>query len=179
MPNMQVYRPADATETAASYAVALHSKTTPTLLALTRQGTGKLKEGSYDGAKRGGYVLSDNSPDGEAPALILMATGSEVDVIVGAAEQLRTDGTTVRTVSMPCWEVFEAQPAEYKESVLPKAVGRERRLSVEAAAALGWSRYADHSVSIEQFGRSGPGDEVLAYFGFTPDNVASRARELL
>lgn len=179
MPNMQVFRPADATETAAAYAVALHAKTTPTLLVLTRQGTGKLAEGSYDGAKRGGYVLSDNSPDGEAPQLLLIATGSEVDVIVGAAERLRGDGLTVRTVSLPCWEVFEAQSTEYKESVLPPAVGRERRLSVEAAASFGWSRYADHSVSIEQFGRSGPGDEVLAYFGFTPEVVADRARALV
>lgn len=179
MPNMQVFRPADATETAAAYAVALHAKTTPTLLVLTRQGTGKLAEGSYDGAKRGGYVLSDNSPDGEAPQLVLIATGSEVDVIVGAAERLRGDGITVRTVSLPCWEVFEAQSAEYKESVLPPAVGRERRLSVEAAASFGWSRYADHFVSIEQFGRSGPGDEVLAYFGFTPEAVADRARALV
>lgn len=179
MPNMQVFRPADATETAAAYAVALHAKTTPTLLVLTRQGTGKLAEGSYDGAKRGGYVLSDNSPDGEAPQLLLIATGSEVDVIVGAAERLREDGLTVRTVSLPCWEVFEAQSSEYKESVLPSAVGRERRLSVEAAASFGWSRYADHFVSIEQFGRSGPGDEVLAYFGFTPEVVADRARALV
>lgn len=177
MPNMQVFRPADATETAAAYAVGLHAKTTPTLLVLTRQGTGKLDEGSYDGAKRGGYVLSDNSPDGESPQLLLIATGSEVDVIVGAAKRLRADGLTVRTVSLPCWEVFEAQPAEYKEAVLPPAVGRERRLSVEAAAAFGWSRYADHAVSIEQFGRSGPGEEVLAYFGFTPD-AAKRKPEV-
>jgi len=179
LPNMHVYRPADATETAAAYASALHFKATPTLLVLTRQGVSKLDDASYDGAKRGGYVLSDNSADGASPQLILMATGSEVEVIVGAAEQLRADGTTVRVVSLPCWEVFEAQSAEYKESVLPKAVGRERRLSVEAAAGLGWCRYADHALSIDEFGRSGPGDEVLAYFGFTSDNVAKRARSLL
>eukprot|EP00168_Porphyra_purpurea_P021149 TRINITY_DN926_c0_g1_i1.p1 TRINITY_DN926_c0_g1~~TRINITY_DN926_c0_g1_i1.p1 ORF type:complete len:544 (-),score=245.54 TRINITY_DN926_c0_g1_i1:313-1944(-) len=179
LPNMHVYRPADATETAAAYASAILFKATPTLLVLTRQGVSKLEDASYDGAKRGGYVLSDNSAGGASPQLILMATGSEVEVIVGAAEQLRADGTTVRVVSLPCWEVFEAQSAEYKESVLPKAVGRERRLSVEAAAGFGWSRYADHAVSIEEFGRSGPGDEVLAYFGFTADNVAKRARALL
>lgn len=159
--------------------MALQAKTTPTLLTLTRQGTGKLADGSYEGAKRGGYMLSDKSADGEDPQLILMATGSEVDDIVGAAERLCADGATVRTVSVPCWDVFEAQPADYKESVLPRFVGRERRLSVEAAASLGWSRYADHAVAIDQFGRSGPGAEVLAYFGYTPDSVADRACALL
>ena len=120
-------------------------------------------------------MLVDESRPGDLD-LVLVGTGSEVSLCVTAADALAAEGRSVRVVSFPCWELFDAQPAEYRESVLPKGVPT---LAVEAGASFGWDRYADDVVAIDHYGASAPGSKVLAEFGFTPDNVAARARALL
>lgn len=177
MPNINMYRPADPVEVAAAYAVGVESRKTPTIIALTRQGTKKLENGSYEGAKKGAYVLSDNSSGGAAD-LCLMATGSEVDLAVDAAEELRKSGKTVRVVSMPCWERFELQDESYKQSVLPDAIPLTKRLSVEAMSSFGWAKYAGSQVSIDTFGASGPGPAVMKLFNMTVENVVAKASAL-
>jgi transketolase len=132
---------------------------------------------SIEGVAKGAYILSDS--DG-TPELILIGTGSETQLCVKAAEQLRGEGKKVRVVSMPSWELFEAQDAQYRESVLPKAV--TKRLSVEAGTSFGWSKYTGTeggSVSIDTFGASAPGPVCMENFGFTVDNVVAKAKELL
>ncbi len=125
---------------------------------------------------KGAYILVDC--DG-TPDLILMGTGSEVQLCVGAAEKLSGEGKKVRVVSMPCWEIFEEQDDSYKESVFPKAV--KKRVSVEAAASFGWTKYVGMEgacVSIDRFGASAPGAVVMEQFGFTVDNVVATAKKL-
>lgn len=174
MPNHYMYRPADPTETAAAYAVGVASRTTPTTIALTRQKTTVLEGKSFEGAKKGGYVLSDDG----SPDVILIATGSEVGLIVDAAKELRTKGKKVRVVSMPCLERFEEQDKSYHQSVLPDSVPRSKRVVVEAASKFGWSAYADNFVCIDKFGVSAPGPVGMEYFGITVDNVVKTASAL-
>jgi transketolase len=174
MPNLRVIRPADANETAHAVRLAIEHDG-PTALILSRQ-TVPVLEGTADRAgdvARGAYVLvsSDDDPD-----VVLIGTGSEVSVCVEAAALLAGDGISVRVVSMPCWELFEDQDTDYQDEVLPPDAPV---LSVEAASSFGWSRWADDSVAIDHFGASAPGSEVLAEFGYTPDNVAERSRQLL
>jgi transketolase len=174
MPQLRVIRPADANETAEAWKVAVESDG-PTALVLSRQGLPVL-DGTAGGDRvvRGGYVLRDPT-DGD-PQVVLVATGSEVWVCLAAAESLTGAGTRVRVVSLPCWDLFEAQSEQYRQSVLPSAVPT---LSVEAATTFGWSRWADDSLGIDHFGASAPGEVVLEQFGFTPENVAARARALV
>ena len=158
-------------------AIAKAKENAPTLLALTRQAVPNLAGSAIDKVALGAYTLVDC--DG-TPDLILMGTGSEVQLCVGAAEQLAAAGKKVRVVSMPSWELFEAQDAAYKESVLPKAV--TKRLSVEAAASFGWHKYVGtegDTVSIDTFGASAPGGVCLEKFGFSVDNVLAKAKALL
>lgn len=177
MPNHNMYRPADPIETAAAYAVAVESRNRPTTLALTRQKTTILKNGSYEGAKKGGYVLSDNSNG--TPDLILMATGSEVSLIVDAAEELRKGGKSVRVVSMPCLDIFDEQDQSYRESVLPSSVPRSKRIAVEAGTSYSWYKYADNFACIDDFGVSAPGDAKMSeHFGLTIPNIVSMAKAL-
>jgi transketolase len=174
MPGLRVIRPADANESSQALRIALTSKG-PTALILSRQSIPVL-EGtatSSSAVARGAYVLR---PGGEDPDLVLVGTGSEVSVCVAAAELLESEGVSVRVVSMPSWDLFEEQDEDYQDSVLGDGIPV---LSVEAATSFGWSRWADDSVSIESFGLSGPGAEVLAAFGFTPENVAARAISLV
>jgi len=184
MPGLLVIRPADANETAAAWRVAVAADG-PVALVLTRQDVPVLAGTSAEGVARGAYVLGQ--PDGGAggrpgdgaggqPDIILIGTGSEVGVCVAAAELLARDGVAARVVSMPSWELFEAAGREYQASVLPAPVPR---LAVEAAASFGWARFADDVVAIDRFGASAPGERVLAELGYTPENVATRARELL
>jgi transketolase len=175
MPQLRVIRPADANEVAHAWRIAIES-TGPTALLLTRQSVPVLagtKE-AVDGVAKGAYVLVE--PDGGPPDVVLIGTGSEVSVCIDAAQLLAADTIRARVVSMPSWELFALQPDSYHDAVLPPGV---RRLAVEAASPFGWERWADATVSIDHFGASAPGDEVLANFGFTPDNVAARARELI
>jgi transketolase len=176
MPNLRVVRPADANETALAWR--LHIDTDgPTAIVLARQNSpvlvGTAERGAV-GLARGAYVLVDEA--GDRPELVLVGTGSEVSLCVNAAEVLTAEGRSVRVVSFPCWELFDAQPADYQASVLPKGVPT---LAVEAGSSFGWDRYADDTVAIDHYGASAPGGTVLAEFGFTSDNVAARARALL
>ena len=172
IPGLRLIRPADANETAAAWRVAIEGDG-PTLLALTRQDLPVLDGTDADGVARGAYVLSDDPGE---PAVVLLGTGSEVSVCVEAAEILRSEGRSVRVVSMPSWDLFGAETFDYQESVLPAGVPT---LAVEAGVSLGWDRWADASVSIDRFGASAPGREVLERMGYTGENVAERARELI
>ncbi|TVQ20786.1 MAG: transketolase [Leptolyngbya sp. DLM2.Bin15] len=177
IPNLIVMRPADGNEVSGAYKVAVEKQDGPTLIAFSRQNLPNLVGSSIDSVAKGAYVLSDS--DG-TPDLILIGTGSEVHLCVEAAKQLQAEGKKVRVVSMPSWEMFDAQDASYKESVLPKAV--TKRLAVEAGSTFGWCRYvgsAGDVIGIDTFGASAPGDVCLEKFGFTVDNVLAKAKALL
>jgi transketolase len=181
IPNLTVIRPADANETAFAWRVALEARDRPIALVLSRQALPTLDRSRYapaDGLRGGAYVLSD-APDGK-PELILMASGSEVDLIVAAAERLKTEGVAVRCVSIPSWELFDARSQLNRDAVLPPSV--TARLAVEAGVAQGWRRYVGDSgdvLSVDRFGASAPGNEMLRGYGFTVENVCVRARALL
>ncbi len=186
IPNLTVIRPADANETAVAWKVALRTRDRPVLLVLTRQDLATLDRSVYasaEGLARGAYVLKDYSP-GDAkdcrPALILMASGSEVGLILAAAERLRDDGMAVRCVSMPSWELFEAEPQAYRDDVLPPHV--TARLAVELGVSQGWQRYVGERgdmLGVERFGASAPADVLLREYGFSVENVVARAKALL
>ncbi|KHE73074.1 transketolase [Halobacillus sp. BBL2006] len=181
MPNLSVIRPADGNETSAAWRLALESNTTPNALVLTRQGLPTLEgtlEKAYEGVKHGAYILSDS--DKEEPDAILLASGSEVQLIVEAQSELKKKGYDVRVVSVPSFDRFNAQNAEYKEKVLPSSV--RHRLAVEMAASFGWERYVglDGTVlGIDKFGASAPGNTVIENYGFTVDNVVKHAENLM
>jgi transketolase len=179
IPFLWFIRPADATETVGAWKAALEREDGPVALALSRQKLPTLEGAQRDGVARGAYVLWESDEANGAPDLILIGTGSEVHVALAAAKQLAEQGTHARVVSMPCWELFEAQPHEYRDEVLPPDV--KARLSVEAGVALGWRQWVGDegdSISIEHFGASAPGDIVLKEFGYTADNVVARALAL-
>ena len=179
IPQLNVFRPADGNETSAAYKVAVESKNHPTLLALSRQGLPQLEGSSIEKAEKGGYVLSCGFPPNELD-LILIGTGSEVQLCVKAADILKAEGKKVRVVSIPCWKVFEAQSDEYKESVLPKAI--KNRVAVEAGTTFGWQRYTGDNgaiVGIDTFGASAPGGVALDKFGFNVDNVVAVAKKVM
>jgi transketolase len=174
IPGLRLIRPADANETAAAWAVAVDGDG-PTVLALSRQDLPVLEGTDPEGVSRGAYVLTDDG-EGDEPDLVLVGTGGEVWVCAEAAELLRAEGHSVRVVSMPSWDLFAAEDFEYQDEVLPAGIPT---LAVEAGVSLGWDRWADASVSIDTFGASAPGSEVLERMGYTPENVAERGRELL
>lgn len=174
-PNCYVVRPADSLETLEAWKLALARKGAPWALVLTRQKVPFL--GARDAAvSRGAYVLSD--ADGGNPDLLLIATGSEVSLAVDAKKILQDKGVRVRVVSMPCWELFDAQPQSYRDEVLPPSIAA--RMSIEAGATLGWAKYVGDrgfAFGIDHFGTSAPGADVARSFGFTPENVANVALE--
>jgi transketolase len=180
-PNLTVIRPADANETVEAWKIAITHRDGPTALVLTRQALPTLDRSLADSASelaKGAYVLSDFG-DGE-PELILMASGSEVSLIYDAAAKLAVNGISVRAVSFPSWELFEAQDEAYREAVLPKHI--RKRLAVEAGAGLGWERYVGFEgavMSMERFGASAPAEVLFEKFGFTVDNVVAKAQEVL
>jgi len=179
IPQLWFVRPADATETAGAWKVALERDDGPVALALSRQKLPTLEETRREGVERGAYVLWESAEANGLPDLILIATGSEVHVALEAALKLDEQGVHGRVVSMPCWELFEAQPSEYRDDVLPPDA--KARLSVEAGVALGWKQWVGDegdSISIEHFGASAPGNVVLEKFGYTADNVIARALAL-
>ena len=181
IPNLSVIRPADANETAQCWAAALEHKAAPKGLALSRQGLPVLKgtkEKAPEGVRRGAYILVEASTD--TPDVILLATGSEVQLAVEAAEQLEAEGTATRVVSAPCLEWFDEQDAAYRESVLPSAV--RARVSVEAGVPQPWHKYTGtfgRTVSLEHFGASAPASTLFEQFGFTAEAVADAARAAL
>jgi transketolase len=179
IPNLWFMRPADATETVGAWKVALEREGGPVALALSRQKLPVLEHSSVEGVGRGAYTVWESEEANGLPDLILMSTGSEVHVAVEAAQRLDGDGVRARVVSMPCWELFEAQGREYRDEVLPPDV--RARISVEAGVAFGWSAWVGDegdSISIEHFGASAPGATVLEKFGYSVDNVVTRALAL-
>jgi transketolase len=177
-PNLVVIRPADAVETADSWKVALARTDGPTVLALTRQKLPILEEtGRAAGTSRGAYVLREAK--GGNPAVILMASGSEVHPVLKAADLLEREDIPARVVSFPSWELFAQQDAAYRESVLPAAV--TARLAVEAGAGQGWEKWTGDRggiLSIDRFGASAPMAVLQEKFGFTPENIAARAKDI-
>ena len=174
IPNLTVLRPADGNEVAAAWKVIVDGDG-PVALILSRQNTPVLStsaDRAMDGVARGGYVVRD----AEAPDAVVVATGTEVAVAVAAAEALEADGVSVRVVSLPSWELFEAQDGAYRDAVLPPGVPT---VSVEAGVTAGWSRYAQASVGIDRFGASAPGGVVLDQLGINPAHVAETVRSLL
>ena len=177
MPGLYVYRPADAVETAECWALALQRRDAPSLLALTRQALPLLRHdaASENRSARGAYVLAEGS---HARVVTLLATGSEVSIAMAAREMLARDGLVAAVVSMPCWELFEAQPQAYRTAVL----GSTPRVAVEAAVQFGWERWLGPRgafVGMTGFGASAPGEALFPHFGITPEKVAQAARSLL
>jgi transketolase len=181
IPSLLVFRPADANEVVETWRTIMPLRHEPVALVLTRQAVPTLDRTTYapaSGVARGGYVLAD-AADGD-PEVILMASGSEVSLVVSAYEALAADGIRARVVSMPCWELFDEQPQEYRDSVLPPLV--TARVAVEQAATMGWDRYVGSGgavIGMHTFGHSAPLKALLGMFGFTPDAVERVARERL
>lgn len=180
VPNMTVIRPADANEVSSAWKAALLHKDGPVALVLTRQNLpvfDRSRVASAEGVMKGAYILSDCNG---TPDIILMATGSEVQLILKAQEILANERIKARVISFPSWELFEQQSAEYKESVLPASV--RKRLAVEAGVSFGWRRYTTDEGSvlgIDRFGESAPGNELMKEFGFTVENVVNKTRKLV
>jgi transketolase len=181
IPNLIVIRPGDANETAVAWRVALQSKGNPVALALTRQSVPTIDRSQFasaDGLEQGAYILKD-VPNGK-PDIILLASGSEVQLIIEAGQKLAERGIRCRLVSMPSWELFEAQPLEYRKSILPPTINA--RLAVEAGVPQGWHRYiGDHGdvIAVDRFGVSAPSSQVMREYGFNVDNVCQKAKALL
>jgi len=176
IPNFVVFRPCDAKETAAGWYAAMSRKSSPTALILTRQNLPQLEMTGKD-ALKGAYVILDS---GKKPEIILMASGSEVQLVYEAGKQLMEKGVAVRVVSMPSWELFEEQDDSYKKSVFPPDV--TKRLAVEAASSFGWHKYTGLEgdiISLDRFGESAPAELLFKKFGFTVENVLERALRLL
>jgi transketolase len=179
MPNMSVWRPCDTVETAVAWKYGLENETGPTSLVLTRQGLPHQERTADQIADiaRGGYTLRDCEG---TPDILLIATGSEVELAMGAADALADDGVKACVVSMPSTDVFDAQDAEYRESVLPAAVGA--RVAIEAGVTEGWWRFVGTQgrvIGLDRFGESAPANELFEHFGFTTDNVVAVAKDLL
>ncbi|MEB3320338.1 MAG: transketolase [Cyanobium sp.] len=176
IPNMLVIRPGDGNETSGAYKVALANRHRPTVLFLSRQAMANQANSNADHVAKGGYILEDSNG---SPDLIIIGTGTELELCTKAAAQLRAEGRNVRVVSMPCVELFEEQDSAYRESVLPAAC--RKRLVVEASSSFGWHKYTGFegdTVSIDRFGASAPGPLLMDKFGFTVDNVVAKAKAL-
>lgn len=177
MPNINVFRPADATETATAWYSAITSKNTPTVLALSRQNLPQI-EGSSKEALKGGYIIAESIK--AKPDAIIIASGSEVSLAVDAKKELMEKGFDIRVVSMPCMDIFEQQSDEYKEKILPQTV--EKRLVVEAGSSICWGKYLGFkgkSVTIDTFGASAPANVLFKKYGFTVENVVNKALSML
>ena len=178
MPNFITYRPADSTETAAGWYIALTSKKTPVGLILTRQNVPQCISSDREGALKGGYIISKEAK--QTPDAIVIATGSEVEPALRAKEQLLKEGYDIRVVSMPSMELFDIQSAEYKESVLPSSV--KKRIAVEALAEFGWGKYVGldgTTITMNRFGESAPAKVLFEKYGFTPENIAKQVKKIL
>jgi transketolase len=176
---MSVIRPGDANETVDAWRATMRHVKGPVGLVLSRQNLPVLdRSGARGDLSRGAYVLADSS--GGAPKVILIATGSELQLAVEGRRKLEAEGIPTRVVSMPCWEFFEAQPAEYRDDVLPPAV--RARVSIEAGVTFGWSKWVGDggvSLGVDRFGASAPGEVVMREYGFTADRVVALARGLV
>ncbi|WML43811.1 transketolase [Neobacillus sp. PS3-40] len=181
MSNLCIIRPADGNETAAAWKLAMESTNKPTALVLTRQDLPTIKDtdkNAYEGVSKGAYVISP--AEKSTPDALILATGSEVGLAVDAQKELASAGIDVSVISMPSWDRFDAQPKEYKDSVLPKQV--KYRLGIEMGSSLGWHKYVGDEgdiLAIDQFGASAPGEKVMEEYGFTTKNVVARVKALL
>jgi transketolase len=172
---MDVWRPCDAAESAVAWSAALERANGPTALLFTRQNVPAPRRGSLDGMARGAYVLSDAA----SPRAVIIATGSEVQLALAAQQALAGEGVAVRVVSMPSTSVFDRQPQDYRDSVLPRQVPR---VAVEAGVTDFWRKYVGLEgavVGIDRFGESAPAADLFKHFGFTPDNVVKAVRSVL
>jgi transketolase len=180
MPNMTCIRPADANETTAAWRFAIEHKSGPVALLLTRQKLPTIDRTKYPSAEnltKGAYILVENS---SSPDILLIGTGSEVQLALGAYEQLIKEGIKVRVISMPSWELFERQSNDYRDSVLPPSV--KKRIAVEAAVSMGWEKYVGDGgriIGLNKFGTSAPVNEIFKYYGFTIENVLKTVKEIL
>ncbi len=178
-PNLVVIRPADAAETVEAWRTALEHRDGPVVLVLTRQKLPVLdrtRYGAADGTRRGAYVLFEPS---EPCVAVLIATGSEVALALDAAARLLDQGIPTRVVSMPSWELFEAQPAAYRDEVLPPDI--RARVSIEAGASMGWARYTTDdglTIGLDHFGASAPASELFAQFGFTVEHAVEAVKHV-
>jgi transketolase len=176
MPNILTIRPCGGNETAGAYMAAVMKKDGPSIIVASRQGMPNYDGCTADGVQKGAYVVSDS--DG-TPSHILIGTGTELVIAMGAAEMLRKEGLNPRVVSMPCTELYDMQSAEYKESVLPAAV--TKRVSIEAGSTLGWERYvgsAGKAIGVDKFGASAPAEVIYKEYGLTPEAMAEAAKAL-
>ena len=180
IPNITVIRPADANETVQAWRVALEHTGGPVAIILTRQGVPVIDQEKYtkaDELEKGAYILSESETN---PQIILIGTGSEVQLIIAAQQKLKEQNIEARVVSMPSWELFEKQDAAYKEKIFPQAL--RKRLAVEAGSPIGWHKYVTDEgdvLGIDTFGHSAPAEDLFKLFGFTVDNVVIRAKKLL
>jgi transketolase len=180
IPGLLFIRPADANETAQAWRVAIEHKDGPVAIILTRQGLPVIDQEKYPSAKnleKGAYIIKDCEG---VPDVLILASGSEVSISIKAGEMLQAEGIKARVVSFPCWELFDKQPKEYKDSVLPNNV--KARVSVEAGVNLGWEKFIGldgASVSIEKFGASAPGPILMEKYGFTPENIVKNVKSIL
>jgi transketolase len=183
IPHLWVIRPADANETSVAWKVALQREDGPVAILLSRQDVPVLdrrETSSAEGLERGAYVVWESPESERQPDVLLIATGAEVAPTLAAARSLGDRDINARVVSMPCWELFELQPQEYRDDVLPPEV--RARLAVEPGSSLGWWRWVGDGgdvIGIERFGASAPGGQVLEKFGFSADAIEARALELL
>ncbi|WKA05497.1 hypothetical protein VitviT2T_023460 [Vitis vinifera] len=178
MPNILMLRPADGTETAAAYKIAVLNRKRPSVLALGRRDVSQLRGTSIEGVEKGGYIVTDNS-SGNKPDVILIGTGSELEIAAKAADELRKEGKAVRVVSLVCWALFDEQSDAYKESVLPAAVSA--RVSVEAASTFGWEKFVGSkgkSIGIDRFGASAPALKLYKELGVTAEAVIAAAKSI-
>jgi transketolase len=176
MPNIYMMRPCGGTETAGAYKFAVEKRDAPTVLALSRQGMPNYDGCTMEGVGKGGYVVSDCEG---TPSHILIGTGTELQIAMEAADQLKAEGVAVRVVSMPCTDLFDEQTAEYQESVLPKAV--KKRVSIEAASTFGWLKYVGSEgkcIGVDRFGASAPAGRIYEEYGLTSDAVVAAAKAL-
>ncbi len=173
IPNFNVFRPADGNEVVAGYEVALESKKTPTALILSRQGLPLLYTSDVDKAKKGAYLVFGK----EDAEFEVIATGSEVRLVLDALNEIETIAPRIKVISMPSFELFEAQDEEYKASIL--SCDYEKRMSVECGSTFGWAKYAKHNFGVDRFGASGKVDMVLGEYGFTKDNIAKLIEEMV
>ncbi len=180
VPNMTVIRPADANETLEAWEIAISNTSGPTTLVFSRQNLPVLDRSvcsAASGARRGGYILWESASN---PELILISTGSEVSLTLTASRKIAENGTKVRVVSLPSWEIFDRQTQEYRDSVLPPSI--TARIAVEAGIKLGWEHYVGLQgmiIGMETFGASAPGPVLYEKFGFTVENIMATAKELL
>ena len=173
-PNLLVFRPADGNETTGSYIAAIEQQKGPSVFALTRQNLPQLEKSTPEVVKKGGYVVYESKEGDSKPDLVLVASGSEVSLAIDSAKLLSAH--SVRVVSMPCDGLFDAQPAEYRRSVIPPGVPS---ISLECLAIQGWERYAHAHIGMTTFGASAPIEQVMDKFGFTKPKVVARSQQLL